>query len=1505
MAIITAFLWAHALFALAAAPSHARRSTLDLSGFNHACGVAIDSAGDVYVSSAGENVIKVYDSTLTPLTTIADANEPCGLAVDSKGQVFVSQQATGDVVRFKPNSYPFVGTPTYGSAEPIDSSGEAKGLALDRYGRLYVAEGDHLAVYKSDGSFEGNLLEGEVSEATGVAVYVYPVSINFADRHIYVAEGSGHLAVFGGSENLEAHTFAPPKLQRTIEAVDQDHDPETPAQELGFGPAGAYLAIDPGNANAEGKCVSVAEQACTAGHLLLYDASHEAVDEFDASGEFLDQITNASFADAEPTALAIDRSGGPRDGTIYVTSGSSSGAAALAFAPLVAPGRAGLPEEPPSHVLPHARRVVVDSKGYVYVLSPPRIHIYSPSGEEIAVGSDGKGIEDAQEPENLDVDSEGNVYVVDSNDRPAPNFEVLPDTVTYYSPSAYPPVNGTTYARHAPIVEKGSFEEDPGAEPEEIAVNPANDHLLVVGRTSIIELDSVAEGSDLIRNFAPGLDPSFHANIDVDGKTGNVYLATNPEGITVINGAGTEVLARFKGGGGPTGLGPGQSPRIAVDQSNGHVLAFDNMGGAAQEYDAYGAFVASFQFAPPQEFTTTNGGEGFDIAIDNSSGPTRGRVYVAFDDPKPGTPDLWAFAPLAYGEAPLAKTVMASGLGAGGVTLNGTVNPRGFETTGCRFEYLLDSEYQANVGAEDPPFSGATQVPCSQSAAEIGKGFAPVPVSGTVANLAQPNGRYRFRLVAENKYASEEEAATGAAILFGPPVVSIREPLSILYTEAILRSNVDPTGLDTTYRFQYGKAAGEYDQETPLGEIPGESAPTTATAGLVGLAEGATYHYRIVAVNEDATVLGPDQEFTTLVRPEPQTCENAAYRTGLSANLPDCRAYELVTPAETNGLTPNAGGLLSSPPYFDTWLTPQRGVGAGERFAYFTFGTLPGYDGNGVDDGYRAQRAAGDHPPAGWQSDLFGPTYEQSVPEATLVPPGQTGVSADQLYSFWQIEPSVSLPGTLPTGTYLRTPAGFEAAARGPLGDDLEGVGRYVAAGGAQVIFTSAAHLHESTPPAGTQAVYRRPAGSSAAEVVSLKPTGAPFAAGENASYLGANGDGSAVAFSVAGALYLNRDGKVSQVAPSPSGSQSLSVQGISADGSRVYYRNPETEGLYLCEVTVGSCAGAEATHAPLQIAGETSFAKPSTDGARVVFVSEEALTSSGEENENGEHAEAGVPNLYSWSVGQGPTFVARLVGKGSDLSVQSTPDGNVFVFESKARLTAYDNEGKGEVYRYRSGAAAEELLCVSCDPSNAPPVADAKLKDLRTSSGLLPHIQLTNVTDDGEMVFFQSTDRLLPEDANDVEDVYEWRAKGTSNCIRDDGCLGLISSGQGEADSYLYGMSADGHDVFFRTRDKLVGSDVPGSPSIYDARVGGGIPEPVAPAPCQGDACQGQGAAVPALPSPSTAAPAEGNVRTQPRCGKGKHRVKGRCARVKHHHSSRHKKNHRRRAAHNGEGNR
>jgi hypothetical protein len=208
----------------------------------------------------------------------------------------------------------------------------------------------------------------------------------------------------------------------------------------------------------------------------------------------------------------------------------------------------------------------------------------------------------------------------------------------------------------------------------------------------------------------------------------------------------------------------------------------------------------------------------------------------------------------------------------------------------------------------------------------------------------------------------------------------------------------------------------------------------------------------------------------------------------------------------------------------------------------------------------------------------------------------------------------------------------------------------------------------------------------------------------------------------------------------------------------------------------------------------------------------------------------------------------------------------------------------------YRYDAEAERILCVSCRPDGTPPIGDV----LGSQGGRF-------ITDDGR-VFFDTPEPLDPRDTNfrigpegqkEGSDVYEFV----------DGRAQLITTGTGTggpgvgflaggSNPGLYGVSADGVDVYFGTTDTLVGQDRNGAQlKFYDARTNGGFPFVPPPAPCAAaDECHGPSSSPPARLAGGTSA-ALGSRGNSSKAQKRKHN-----RRKKH---RKHKRGSRSRAAH------
>jgi hypothetical protein len=1154
--------------------------------------------------------------------------------------------------------------------------------------------------------------------------------------------------------------------------------------------------------------------------------------------------------------------------------------------PGLCPGTLGV--DHPSKPFERPCGSAADPHGDIYVANPDltitnefgpngRIDVFDPQGRFLAEIGNEYG------PCSIAVDSKGNVYTLEKENR-HPSIRI----VDRYEPNAYPPVRGTTtYSLVDEIEFPDTIENFCPVGPTGIAVDPSNDHLYVGRRCWVEEFGSAEEGSPLLsccigESAAEGALDEI-SGVAVYGANHDVYVAETansnqgtPARIMSFSGIDGHTKCVINGTGSPGGeFDFVNGTAIAVDQSNGDFYVYDYGQNAVEQFGASEGcpeYIGKLDDTPRQPTinspyvglsTDTPCRTGVELTEPCSGAeaydsPDAGNVYLTAGTTAANS-HLFAFK-LKQGGPPEIRNQAVSGITETEAVLEGEVNPDALDTT-------YHVQYTTQAAFEEHGYEGALSVPASDVDAGSGGGFRlfAEPVAGL-----EPDTAYRFRFVASN---CEDEKA---------------EPESCL----------------------------------TLGEgKPGEE--------------------------------GEDAGFSTFAPPTAfGPCANASLRTGASSGLPDCRAYELVTPANTNGRIPNIARLGNGFGQigFDTRMASPNG----ESVVFGSVsGALPKLGGGGDLDTYEALR----DPSSGWQSRFTG------LDGAQAQIPVIGGISSDHGYAFWGVENaskgSLAVPST-DRGNYLHVPSGVQAAPNcaveaepegrfewigcGSLGNEPEPAGLWISPGGSHVIFetgNNAGHpstpvqLEPCAPPTGIRAIYDRTPGGPT-RCVSLPPAGASteteasFQANSPA-YLGTSADGSVVAFSVLNTFYARvNDAETVEVATG-----NLRFGGISSDGRRIFYM--AGGNIFACDLGEGGCAG-EGAHPPIAIGegGESTLVNVSADGSHAYFVSPLALT---EEEENGWGAKAtpGADNLYAWD-GNSVRFVTVLdaadvdsefvgdVSKGlgewvpaavgspsgnsgpaNDPSRSNADGGGTLVFESRAALTDYDSGGHSEIYRYDATAeAGSRLTCLSCDPTGAAPRSDALLESTRSVSvaqpfppvGSLTHID--NVSADGREVFFQSGDRLVPADVDGYQDVYEWEEEGTGGCQRDAGCLSLISGGRSSGDDYLYAMTPDGHDVFFLSGDPLVAQDPDKTPSIYDARVDGGFPPPVAPpGECLGEACQ------PAVTAPSDATPATsshegpGNpvAGAKRSCPKGKRKLrragKSRCVKSSAKKARHHKRSH------------
>lgn len=696
------------------------------------------------------------------------------------------------------------------------------------------------------------------------------------------------------------------------------------------------------------------------------------------------------------------------------------------------------------------------------------------------------------------------------------------------------------------------------------------------------------------------------------------------------------------------------------------------------------------------------------------------------------------------------------------------------------------------------------------------------------------------------------------------------------------------------------------------------------------------------------------------------TCPNEALP-GFRAYLPDCRAYEMVTPPYKGAAAVNVNAV-----------SPD-----GNHLIVDSLGAFAGTASDPLD---RAQGAIYDlsRSASGWVGSPLTPPASLS-PNALLL-----GISADTSRTAWEVLGSsksiyaADLDVREADGTLVKIgPLIPPAAAAGPPAGGSSGLSATVEFAGASkdlshVLFKIAAvdptilWPGDTTQPETTaRSLYEYAGtGNTHPELVGVNNEGHLISSCEttlgsttleegSSAYNAVSATGDTVFFTAVGhsvasgckgsieapevsELYARLDGSQTVAISEPSHAQcercktavrkTVAFQGASEDGSKAFFLTEQelfpgalTKNLY--EYDFDNVAGEKIVRVSSgspepEVQG---VMRVSEDGSHVYYVAKAALAGI---NAEGQSPVSGANNLYVFErdaayPGGHTTFIATLSESDEQdweqrdgRPAQATPEGRFLVFRSVADLTSGDTSTAPQIFEY--DALRERLVRVSIGAAgdtagsanaNANP---SSISTQQYGESFEPTTATTKlaVSADGSRVLFKSrgalTEGAQAAATAGAGSVYEYRSVGPI----EDGNVYLISDGMNVLSpenfglNEVIGLDASGGDAFFQTADPLLAADVDTQFDVYDARSDGGFPAPVAPAVCQGDACQGAPSVAPLFAAsgstaavsgagnlaPAASSPASPPVtfkpkpkpkRTMPKCSKGRRFSHGKCVKT------------------------
>jgi NHL repeat len=325
-------------------------------------------------------------------------------------------------------------------------------------------------------------------------------------------------------------------------------------------------------------------------------------------------------------------------------------------------------------------------------------------------------------------------------------------------------------------------------------------------------------------------------------------------------------------------------------------------------------------------------------------------------------------------------SLRAIDVGSVNATFEVDFNSEGKAST-AHFEYVDKASFDSEGGFASPntnttPESAPTTADFENHTIEATN--VCTATNPTAPTCLEPETTYRLRAKAKNADGEVTSEETEFTTL--PALQIIATWATEVGTDsARLHAEVNPLGFAAVGRFEYvddahfqseGGFASPQTRTTGAINFGSGQAPAIRASQLPSLDPAITYHYRLVAEN----AFFPPKEssprsFRTLSLPGGTDCVgNETFRTGPSAALPDCRAYEMVSPVDKSN-----GDIISrlNVTGFPTNLNQSSNTGSG--FTYSSYRAFDNPQAAPYTNQYLAVRHGRGEPVEGWQTENINP----------------------------------------------------------------------------------------------------------------------------------------------------------------------------------------------------------------------------------------------------------------------------------------------------------------------------------------------------------------------------------------------------------------------------------------------------------------------------------------------------------------------------------------------------